>query len=238
MSIGCWSDGPIRSWSGAFKSFCTPIRCPGSEAPTILACVTLHLGIFASHGGSNLQAILDAAANGTIDAVPVVVISNNSNSAALERARSAGVATAHLSMATHGEPEALDRALVETLRAHGVDLVVLAGYMRQLGPQTIAAYRNRILNIHPALLPKHGGAGFYGERVHTAVLAAGDTESGATVHLVDEEYDHGASLAQAKVPVLADDTPKALADRVLAVEHKLYVETIGRIAAGDLALPQ
>jgi phosphoribosylglycinamide formyltransferase 1 len=199
--------------------------------------VALRLGFLASHGGTNLQAILDACADGTIKAQAAVVISNNSRSAALSRARNAGVATAHLSSATHPDDGALDNAILETLRTHNVELVVLAGYMKKLGPATLAAFHNRVVNIHPALLPRHGGTGLYGEAVHNAVLDSGETESGATVHLVDGEYDHGAVVAQVVVPVIAGDTPTTLATRVLEQEHGLYVDTIRKIATGELVLP-
>ena len=124
----------------------------------------LALGVLASHGGTNLQAIIDSCLSGAIDAEVRVVISNNSRSLALERARRADIPTAHLSGATH--PDSLDEAIAETLRRHDVEVVALAGYMKMLGPRTLAAYRNRILNVHPALLPKFGGQGMYGERVH------------------------------------------------------------------------
>ena len=194
----------------------------------------LALGVLASHGGTNLQAIIDSCRSGAIDAEVRVVISNNSRSMALERARRAGIPTAHLSGATHPDPDSLDEAIVETLRRHGVQVVALAGYMKMLGPRTLGAYRNRILNIHPSLLPKFGGQGMYGERVHKAVLASGDTVSGVTVHLVDEEYDRGPIVAQAEVPVLPGDTPETLAARVLEQEHILYSETIQRIATASL----
>jgi len=196
----------------------------------------LRLGFFASHGGTNLQAILDAIAAGTLPASPRLVISNNSAARALERARAAGVATLHLSSRHHPEPAALDRAMVEALRAHGVNLVVLAGYMKKLGSAVLAAYPRRVLNIHPALLPRHGGRGMYGLRVHEAVLAAGDAESGVSVHLVDEHYDHGRVLAQARVPVCPGDTPETLQARVLAAEHRLYPDVLRRIAAGEIDL--
>jgi len=195
----------------------------------------LRLGIIASHGGSNVQAILDACGNGTIKATPAVVISNNSTSGALARARTAGVATLHLSSATHRDHDALDEAMLNALTQHDVGLVVLAGYMKRLGPRTVDFYRGRALNIHPALLPRHGGPGLYGDRVHQAVLDAGETETGATVHMVDEEYDHGPMLAQTRVPVVEGDTVESLRERVLSAEHALYIETIRRIADGTLA---
>ncbi len=194
----------------------------------------LALGVLASHGGTNLQAIIDSCHSGAIDAEVRVVISNNSRAMALERARRAGIPTAHLSSSTHPDPEKLDEAIADTLRQHGVQVVALAGYMKMLGPRTLEAYRNRILNVHPALLPKFGGRGMYGERVHRAVLESGDTVSGVTVHLVDEEYDRGPIVAQAEVPVLPGDTPETLAARVLEQEHILYPETIQRIATASL----
>lgn len=194
----------------------------------------LRLGFLASHGGSNLQAILDAVRDSTLPAEPCVVVSNNSQARALQRAQDFGMATVHLSSRTHPEPAALDAAMVETMRRHGVTLIVCAGYMRRVGPAMLAAYPRRILNIHPALLPRHGGQGMYGIHVHEAVLAAGDRETGATVHLVDSEYDRGPVLAQARVPVQPGDTPESLQARVLEAEHRLYPDTLRRIAAGEL----
>ena len=196
----------------------------------------LALGVLASHGGTNLQAIIDSCHSGAIDAEVRVVISNNSRSLALERARRADIPTAHLSGSTHPGPDSLDEAIVDILQRHGVEVVALAGYMKMLGPRTLGAYRNRTLNVHPALLPKFGGQGMYGERVHKAVLASGDSVSGVTVHLVDGEYDRGPVVAQTEVPVLPGDTPDTLAARVLEQEHILYPETIQRIATGEIDL--
>ncbi len=196
----------------------------------------LPIGVIASHGGTNLQAIIDACTDGSLDARIRVVISNNSRALALERARRANIPTAHLSAVTHPDPASLDAAIADTLASHGVELVALAGYMRKLGPETLSRYRNRILNIHPALLPKYGGRGMYGEHVHSAVLAAGERVSGVSVHLVDEEYDRGPVIAQAEVPVMPEDTPDTLATRVLEQEHILYPRTIQRIASGEIDL--
>jgi phosphoribosylglycinamide formyltransferase-1 len=196
---------------------------------------TLHLGFLASHGGSNMQAIIDACKAGRLDAVPRVVISNNAGAVALQRARAAGIPHYHISAASHpGAAE--DAAILQALRAHDVDTVVLAGYMKKLGPLTLAAFRGRTLNIHPALLPRHGGQGMYGKRVHEAVLRAGDRVTGVTVHLVDDQYDHGPILAQCEVPVVAGDTADSLAERVLRQEHRLYAETLQRISQGLIAL--
>jgi phosphoribosylglycinamide formyltransferase-1 len=197
----------------------------------------LRLGVLASGGGTNLQAVIDASDDGRIPARVVVVISNNSRAGALERARRHGIPAHHLSNYHFPDDRDLDRALVELLRKYEVDLVLFAGYMKKRGSGFLKAFPGRILNIHPALLPRFGGKGMYGMKVHRAVLAAGETESGATVHVVDEVYDHGPILAQRRVPVLPNDTPESLAARVLGVEHKIYPEVVGQIARGELRLP-
>lgn len=184
-----------------------------------------------------MQAIIDAINSGRLDANPVVVISNNSGSKALQRARNEHIPCYHISHQTHASSEEQDQAILDILIRYNTDLVILAGYMKKIGEKILDAFRGRILNIHPALLPKFGGKGMYGMKVHEAVLAAGESESGATIHLVDEHYDHGPVLAQKKVPVLKDDTAESLADRVLKEEHNLYSETIARIISGDITLP-
>jgi phosphoribosylglycinamide formyltransferase-1 len=195
----------------------------------------MRLAVLASHTGTILQAVMDACAAGELNAAVVLVISNNSASGAMARARAAGIATAHLSSATHPDPDQLDAAMVECLRHAAVDWVLLAGYMKKLGPLVLAAYRHRIVNTHPALLPKFGGAGFFGRRVHEAVLAAGDTETGATVHYVDEHYDAGPILAQVHVPVRPDDDAEELEERVKVAERKLVVATLAELAASKAA---
>jgi phosphoribosylglycinamide formyltransferase-1 len=197
----------------------------------------LRLGFLCSHGGSNMQAIVDACKDGRLDAQPCVVISNNSESLALERARSEGIPAYHLSSVTHPPSEDLDQAMLDRFRNHGVNLVILAGYMKKLGPRTLRAYRGRILNIHPALLPKFGGKGMYGRFVHEAVLAAGETVTGVTIHVVDEEYDHGPILAQCEVPVMENDTVDTLSARVLEREHEFFAETLQKIAEAAITLP-
>ncbi len=196
----------------------------------------MNIGFLASHGGSNMQAIINACKAGRLNAAAAVVISNNGDSRALERAKSEGIPGYYLSGKTHPDPDDLDKAILDTLIRHKVDIVALAGYMKKLGPKTLSYFRGRILNIHPALLPKYGGKGMYGIHVHEAVLAAGEKESGVTVHLVDEEYDRGPILAQVRVPVMPDDTPETLAERVLVQEHILYSATLQRIATGDILL--
>ena len=197
---------------------------------------TLHLGFLASHGGSNMQAIMDACKEGRLDAKPCVVISNNSDSMALQRARNEGIPWHHISGVTHpGSAE--DEEILRVLQRHGVDTVILAGYMKRLGAVTLNAYRGRILNIHPALLPKFGGKGMFGKRVHEAVLAAGEKVTGVTIHLIDEHYDTGPIINQCQVPVLENDTVDSLSQRVLTHEHKLYVETLQKISDGRIRLP-
>lgn len=198
----------------------------------------LRLGLFASGTGTNLQAILDSCVDGTIKATPAVVIGNNSGAMALDRARRASIPTVHLSSKTHPEPADLDEAIETTLRSHGVELIALAGYNKRLGPRTVSAFRNRILNVHPAPLPAYGGPGLYGLHVHEVVLEAGEVQSAATVHLVDEEYDHGPVVAERPVRITPDDTPESLQARIRAVEHELFVETIGKIADGEIDLDE
>jgi phosphoribosylglycinamide formyltransferase-1 len=190
----------------------------------------MRIAAMASHGGSILQAVLDACHSGELAAEVVLVVSNNSDAQALKRARSAGIATLHLSSRTHPDPDALDKAITDALQQAGADWLLLAGYMKKLGPNTLNAYRNRILNTHPALLPKFGGQGFYGRRVHEAVLAAGEHESGATVHLVDETYDSGPILAQVRVPIRNNESAASLEERVKVAERKLLLATLTLLA--------
>jgi len=196
----------------------------------------MRLGILASHEGTTLQAVLDAVADGRIPASVAVVISNNRESGAMRRALAAGVPATHLSSATHPIPEELDQAISARLTTAGVDVVLLAGYMKKLGPRVLRDHGGRILNTHPALLPKFGGQGMYGNRVHEAVLASGDSETGASIHLVDSEYDTGPVLAQCRVPVMPGDSVAALAARVQARERELVVETLAKLADGTLKL--
>ena len=198
----------------------------------------LAIGVLSSHGGTNLQTIIDSCKSGQIDAEVRVVICNNSKATAMERARREGIPCFHLSSKTHIKPEDLDVAITSTLVDHGVELVALAGYMKKLGHRTLDRYRRRVLNVHPALLPKFGGQGMYGLRVHQAVLDAGETVSGVSIHIVDEEYDHGPVVSELEVPILEDDTPESLAERVLAQEHILYSDTIEDIASGKIDLDE
>jgi phosphoribosylglycinamide formyltransferase-1 len=198
----------------------------------------MNLGFLASGNGSNMQAIIDACREGRLQARPSIVISNNADSGALERARKEGITACHFSSATHPDVTQLDNTIAETLISHHVDLVILAGYMKMIGPKMLDAFQGRIINIHPALLPKFGGKGMYGVKVHAAVIAAGETETGVTVHIVDADYDKGSILAQRVVPVDQNDTPESLAARVLAVEHEIYVDTLRKVISGEIRMPQ
>jgi phosphoribosylglycinamide formyltransferase 1 len=184
-----------------------------------------------------MQAVIEACQQGQLHATPCVVISNNSRAEALVKARQAGIPAHHLSAQTHPLSEELDAVILNVLRQHQVDLILLAGYLKKLGPKTLQRYKNHVLNIHPALLPKFGGQGMYGTAVHEAVLAAGEIETGVTIHLVDEEYDHGEILAQCRVPVQAGDTVSTLSQRVLEREHTFLVEILRQIIEGKIALP-
>jgi phosphoribosylglycinamide formyltransferase-1 len=197
----------------------------------------VRIGVLASHEGTTLQAILDACASGAIAGEVVAVISNNRDSGALRRAEAAGVPAHHFSRQTHPDPDALDAAITRGLSEQGVDVVVLAGYMRKVGPRTLRRFPGRILNTHPALLPKFGGPGMYGLHVHRAVLASGETRTGASVHVVTEEYDAGPLVAQAEVDVAPTDSAETLAERVQARERALLVDVLSHLARGVLALP-
>jgi phosphoribosylglycinamide formyltransferase-1 len=190
----------------------------------------MRIAIMASHEGTILQAVLDAAVERRLPATVVMVISNNRDSGALRRARAAGVPAVHLSSATQAAPDDLDRAILEALTGANADVVLLAGYLKKLGPRILARYSGRVLNTHPALLPKFGGKGMYGNRVHEAVLAAGDAETGVSLHLVAPEYDTGQILAQCRVPVLPGDTAVALASRVQAREREFVVEVLAKLS--------
>ena len=196
----------------------------------------LTLGLLASHRGSNVRAVVEACGDGRLDARPGLVISNNANSGVLEFAAGSKIPARRVGGPAFANDAVRDVAMLEELQRHGVDLVLLLGYMKLLGPRTIAAYRGRILNTHPALLPRHGGKGMYGARVHEAVLTAGDVETGVTVHLVDEEYDHGEIVAHCRVRVEPCDTVESLSARVLQREHEFLVEILQAIASGQIVL--
>jgi phosphoribosylglycinamide formyltransferase-1 len=189
--------------------------------------VKLRAAVFASGGGSNFQALLDHQRAGSAWSI-VLLVSDREDAGAIDRAAAASVPAVVISTSRRDETQ-VARETLQTLARHRVDLILLAGYVKLVPRQVVAQYAHRMLNVHPALLPAFGGKGMYGRRVHEAVIESGAPESGATVHFVDEEYDRGSIVAQRRVPVLAGDTPEALAARVLAVEHELYPAAVDHV---------
>ncbi|MBI5573442.1 MAG: phosphoribosylglycinamide formyltransferase [Elusimicrobia bacterium] len=182
----------------------------------------VRMGVLVSGSGTNLQVILDAYRTKKLNAKVSVVISNKKDAFALQRAKRYNIKIVFIDPKKYD----FDKKAIEVLEKQKVDLVCLAGFLLKLKKRFIRKYKGRILNIHPALLPKFGGKGMYGLNVHKAVLQAGEKISGCTVHLVDEKYDHGKIILQKKVKVLKDDTAATLQKRVLKQEHKLYPEAI------------
>lgn len=192
----------------------------------------MRLAVFASGGGTNFQAMLDAIDRDDLPADAALCVSDRADAGALDRARRHDVPTLVLDPNAFDTEAAYTEALLAALDAHGVTFVALAGYLRMIPAPVVEQFRDRMANIHPALLPAFGGKGMYGMRVHRAVVEHGVRWSGATVHLVDETYDTGPIVLQEPVPVYPDDTPEDLAQRVLAVEHRLYPEAL-RLFAED-----
>jgi len=182
----------------------------------------MNIGVFASGRGSNFQAILNAIQEGLLPARVVLVLSNKGDAGALEIARASSLAAVHLSQKQFPDEASFTAAMLDVLKKHNVQIVALAGYLKKIPLNVVREYKNRILNIHPALLPSFGGAGMYGHYVHEAVIASGVKLSGATVHLVDEEYDRGPIVLQKAVAVEACETPVTLAEKVLKIEHEIY----------------
>ena len=197
---------------------------------------SISLGILASHGGSNLQAIMDACDNGSLKANVAVVVSNNSGSLAMRRARKSGIPAYHLSSSTHSDDGDLDVAIKNILKKYSVDLIILAGYMKKIGPSVLRTFHNRVINSHPALLPKYGGKGMYGDRVHKAVVKAKSTETGISIHLVDEHYDHGPIISQKIIAVDSAEGVEFVKKKVQRHEHRFWVTTLNKIQKGEIDL--
>jgi formyltetrahydrofolate-dependent phosphoribosylglycinamide formyltransferase len=193
----------------------------------------LRVAVMASGGGTNLQQLLDRFPDRDDSQAPArvcLVVSNRPGIGALDRAAKAGVRSEVIDPASFESPAAFGECLIELFRKESIDLIVLAGYLKKLPGNLISSYNNRMINIHPALLPSFGGQGMYGHRVHEAVLEAGVKVSGCTVHFVNEDYDRGPIIAQRTVPVYHTDTPESLAERILKEEHKLLPEVVELIA--------
>jgi phosphoribosylglycinamide formyltransferase-1 len=196
----------------------------------------MNVAVFASGRGSNFQAILHAIDAGTVPAQVVVLISNSAHAGALETARGHGIPALHMSEKQFINEQEFSNRLLAVLREHQVEAIALAGYLKRVPPQVIQQFRNRILNIHPALLPFFGGVGMYGYHVHEAVIASGMKVSGATVHFVDEEYDRGAILIQRTVDVAGSDSAESLAAKVLKVEHEIFPIALKALAENRIKI--
>jgi formyltetrahydrofolate-dependent phosphoribosylglycinamide formyltransferase len=199
-----------------------PVQAPNLEAAVTMVLET-RIAVFASGAGSNMEAIAEH--------IPVALVaSNNATASALDKARARGIATAIIEQPADGE------AILAMLRRHRIELIALAGYLKHVPDAVTRAFRGRILNIHPSLLPSFGGPGMYGDRVHAAVMDAGVKITGATVHFVDADYDRGPIIAQAPVWIQPDDTASTLAARVLDVEHRMYPQAVAAVATGRVTL--
>lgn len=191
------------------------------------------IAVFISGGGSNLKALIDATKMRVLDAEIAWVVSSKKKAGGLNIAADNGIETFVYRPRKYASPEAAADDLLSKLHERKIDYIALAGYLKLLPEHVVHEYKNRITNIHPALLPKHGGKGMYGHFVHEAVLATGDKESGVTIHLVNKEYDEGQILEQTRVDVIEGDTPDTLAARVLKQEHKLYARVLNKLIKGE-----
>ena len=205
-----------------------------SRLPTSMS-VAFKLGFLASRNGSGFRAIVEACETGLLAAEPRLLVANTAKADALNYAKGRGLAIQVIP--TAGDPEVADQRLCTALSGAEVDLVILSGYLRRLGPLTLARFRNRVLNIHPGPLPDFGGEGMYGLKVHEAVISSGVSKTCVTIHLVDEIYDHGTVLDQVAVPIDHGETAKSLEAKVTAMEPKAYVALLSRILSGEVQLP-
>ena len=196
----------------------------------------MNIAFLASYNGSSAHAITEACLEGDIIAAPSLLITNNPDANALEWSENWGLKTSVLNSTTHPDPADLDEAIARKLQDCKITLVVLSGYMKLIGPRTMNAVDGRIINIHPALLPKYGGQGMYGRHVHQAVKDSGDTETGATIHQVNEAYDEGKILAQKTIAIDPSDTVDTIEEKVKSLEPQFYIDTIRKILKGDLLL--
>lgn len=188
-----------------------------------------NLAVFCSGGGSNFKTLHKQIQERNLPCQIVMCLSNNSQCGAMQFARENGIDAVHLSSKTLPNEDDFVQTMLSELEQRRVDLILLAGYMKRVPKAVVERYPKRILNIHPALLPKFGGEGMYGINVHRAVIEAKEKESGATVHFVDEDYDKGEIIIQGKVPIAPDDTPESLASKVLEVEHRIYTEALVQV---------
>ena len=196
----------------------------------------MNLAFFASYNGSSAHAITDACLSGDIIASPVLLITNNAKAGALTWSENKGLKSFTVNAKTCDNSQDIDSIIAQKLKDHKIDWVCCSGYMCLIGPKTIQAVQGKILNIHPALLPQYGGKGMYGDHVHQAIKQAGETETGATIHLVNEEYDEGKILTQKIIAIDPQDSAKDIASKVRAIEPQFYVETIRKILKGEITI--
>ncbi len=197
----------------------------------------LNICFFASHSGSNMQAIIDSVESGKLEAELKCLITNNSTCYAIQRAINHNIPYYHISNLNHKDRQDFLNSIIDVIRRHNINIIVLAGYMKLLPKEIIDYVNGRVLNIHPALLPKFGGEGMWGMNVHNAVIAANEKESGASVHLIDSEYDKGRILGNLKLDIKPNETPESLSKRVLELEHKLYSDILIKISKGEIVIP-
>jgi len=195
----------------------------------------MKISFLASHGGSSARAIINAIRDQRLSGFEIgILITNNKTTAIYPWCLENGINVVHISGKTHAENK--DQAIKQALQKAGTDIVILSGYMKKIGQQTLSAFNKKILNIHPSLLPKHGGHKMYGDAVHAAVLEAGEIESGASVQVINEVYDQGPVLLQKKVPVLNGDNIESLGARVRAEEAELYINALQKWQANNFMI--
>ena len=188
-----------------------------------------NIAIFASGSGSDMQSVIDATLKGRIDGKVVAVVTNKDGIFAIERAKKHGIDHKTFLLSDYKDNGERDKAIIEYLRPYNIDLIVLAGYLAIVTPTLVDEYKDRIINIHPSLIPNHCGKGMYGLNVHKSVIASGDKLSGCTVHYVDYGADTGKIIEQRQVPVMDDDTPETLQARILEVEHVLLPSVVAKL---------
>lgn len=198
----------------------------------------MNIAFLASYNGSSAKAITEACFEGDLRASPTLMISNNPNSKALEWAADKGLKTACLNSVGYESPEELDKAISQKLIDEKIKIVICSGYMKLIGPETIYSFPNRIMNVHPALLPKYGGQGMYGSNIHRAVKENGDDKTGITIHMVDEVYDNGFIVAQKEIPVSPSDSAEDIENKVKDAEPQFYIETLRGVLSGDIKIPE
>lgn len=193
-----------------------------------------NIAIFASGSGSDMQSVIDGVKDGRIDGKVKLIITNKNGIYAIERAKLENIPCKTFTLKQYGSHAVRDMAILKELKDNGIDLVVLAGYLSIVTPVIVNEYERRIINIHPSLIPRHCGVGYYGIKVHESVIASGDKVSGATVHFVDSDADTGEIIEQVKVEVLSDDTPESLQKRVLEKEHILLPSVVAKLCREEI----